>query len=173
MTNYPNWPGGDPSEPPKPPVSTPIHFVFSPASAPPSATASSAVAQPSTIQEAIKPLAQGGAGATVGTLLIAPLAPSKGPIDAPAESLVVVTVKSFFQTKTWKAIRTVLMSVVAVISITIGVAFMGVWAKKQSVFDKGAVDWRATEIACEASGGGLIVTAVMAWAKKVDNNPSQ
>ena len=171
MAPYPNWPGSRPEEPVEPAV--PVQVVVAPPAPPAPVPVASVIAQPATIQEAIKPLAQGGAGATVGTLLTAPLAPSKGPIDAPAESLVVVTVKNFFETKTWKAIRAVLLSAVALVVITLGTTFIGVWGKGQSVFAPGAIDWRATEIACEISAGGCIVAAVMAWAKKIDNNPSQ
>jgi hypothetical protein len=113
------------------------------------------------------------AGASEGTVLAAPLAPATGPIAGPAESLVVVTVKNFFQTKTWGAIKAVLVTFTAAILIVLCGTFSVVWSHGQSIFAKGAVDWRAVEIACEVSGGGVLVTAVMAWAKKHDNNPAQ
>ena len=125
------------------------------------------IAAPATIQAAL------AGGAEPGTMLSAPLAPAKGPIDAKAESLVTVTVKNFFDTPTWKAIRTVLQSALGLVLLSIGGTFMATWSAGKSIFDAGAVNWRAVEIACEISGGGAIVTAVMAWAKKTDNNPSK
>jgi hypothetical protein len=109
-------------------------------------------------------------GATAGTLLAAPLAPATGPIAGVPESMVVVTVKSFWQSPTWTAIKAVLASAAAIVVITLGGAFTAVWAKSQSIFTPGAIDWRATEIACEISGGGVLVAGVMAWARKYDNN---
>jgi len=148
-TKWPNWPGpldsnGVPLQS-APVIEVPLH--------------------PS-IQDARK------AGAEEGTILAAPLAPATGPIDVKPESLVVVTAKNFFDTSTWTAIKAVLISAFAAIALTLGTTFISTWSSGKSIFDKGAVDWHATEIACEVSGGGIIVTAVMAWAKKHDNNPS-
>lgn len=123
--------------------------------------------QPATIQEAR------AAGAVPGTILAAPLAPSKGPIDAPAESLVVVTVKRFWDSKTAKAIKAVLLAAFASVVIVFGSTCLTVWSAGKSLFDKGAVDWRNTERAAEIAGGGVIVAGIMAWARKIDNNPVQ
>lgn len=126
-----------------------------------------AVPAPATIQDAI------AGGATEGTLLTAPLAPAKGPIDAPAESLVVVTVKKFWDSKTARAIKGVLLAAFAAVVITFGTTCLTTWAGGKSIFDKGAVDWRNTERAAEIAGGGVLVAGVMAWARKIDNNPVQ
>lgn len=164
MTSYPNWPGGNPFEPPKPPASTPIHFVFSPA---PVASSVAPVAQPATIQEAK------AAGAVEGTMLKAPLAPSKGPIEGPAESLVVVTVKNFFDTPTWKAVRTLFQAAGFVMLLTFGNALLNVWTANKSVFDAGAIDWKATERVAEITAGPVLVGGLMMLMKKKDNNPSK
>jgi hypothetical protein len=125
------------------------------------------IPQPATIQEAREN------GAVEGTVLAAPLAPSKGPIDAPAESLVVVTVKKFWDSKTAKAIKAVLIAAFASVVIVFGSTCLTVWSSGKSIFDAGAIDWRNTERACEIAGGGVIVAGVMAWARKRDNNPVQ
>lgn len=125
------------------------------------------VPQPETIQEAR------AAGAVTGTVLSAPLAPAKGPIDAPAESLVVVTVKKFTDSLAWKAIKGVLVTAAAAISLALGATFLTTWSNGHSIFEKGAVDWRKTEVACEVAGGGVLVAALMGWARKRDNNPVQ
>ena len=159
MPNYPNWPGSE-SMPDAPKETQQPDCPIVP-------VVITNVPQPTTIQSA---KAQ---GLGVGDIIGAPLAPASGPIQGAPESLVAVTVKNFFDTKTWKAIRTVLQAAAAAIILTLGVTFTNTWAKGQSIFSAGAVDWRATEIACEVSGGGVIVLAVMTWAKKVDNNPSK
>lgn len=125
------------------------------------------VPAPETIQEAR------AAGAVPGTMLSAPLAAAKGPIDLPAESLVVVTVKKFWDSPTAKAIKGVLITAVAAVSLALGATFLTTWSNGRSIFEKGAVDWRKTEIACEVAGGGVIVAALMGWARKRDNNPVQ
>lgn len=122
---------------------------------------------PTTIQEAL------ATGAKEGTLLTAPLVPAKGPIDLPAESLVVVTVKKFWDSKTAKAIKGVLLAAFAAVVIVFGSTCLTVWSSGKSIFDAGAVDWRNTERAAEIAGGGVLVAAVMAWARKIDNNPVQ
>lgn len=122
---------------------------------------------PTTIQEAR------ATGAVEGTMLTAPLAPAKGPIDMPAESLVVVTVKKFWDSKTAKAIKGVLAAAFAAVLIVFGTTCLNVWAAQKSILDPGAVDWRNTERAAEIAGGGVLVAAVMAWARKIDNNPVQ
>lgn len=121
----------------------------------------------STIQEAR------AAGAVEGTMLAAPLAPSKGPIDAPAESMVVVAVKRFKDSPTYKAVRAVILSAVAVVGITFGNAILNVWASGKSVFDEGAIDWKATERVAEIAAGPVLVAGLMALMKKKDNNPVQ
>jgi hypothetical protein len=120
----------------------------------------------STIQEAR------AAGAVEGTMLAAPLAPSKGPIDAPPESMVVVTVKNFFDTPTWKAIRTVLQATGAALFIAFASAILPVWAAGKSIFDAGAVDWRVVELTCEIAAGPVLMSGLMALLKKKDNNPT-
>ena len=125
------------------------------------------VAQPATIQDAK------AAGAVTGTMLAAPLAPAAGPINAPAESLVVVTVKNFFDTPTWKAMRTVLQAAGGAVILVLGGTFLSTWAAGKSILEAGAVNWRTLEVACEVAGGGVIVTAVMGWAKVHDNNPAK
>lgn len=124
-------------------------------------------APPMTIQEARAD------GAVVGTMLSAPLVAAKGPIDLPAESLVVVTVKKFWDSKTAQAIKGVLVACVAAVVIVFGTTCLNVWASQKSLFDKGAVDWRNTERAAEIAGGGVLVAAVLGWARKIDNNPVQ
>lgn len=109
-------------------------------------------------------------GAVAGTVLSAPLAPATGPIEGEAESLVVVTVKNFFDSKTWKAIRAVLVSATALVALALMDTFVGVWTSGKSVFDTGAIDWRMTERACEIAAGLYIGSVVMAWARKYDNN---
>ncbi len=126
-----------------------------------------AIPQPDTIQEAR------ANGAIVGTILAAPLAAAKGPIDAPAESLVVVTVKKFWDSPTAKAIKGVLVAAFAAVVLVFGSTCLTTWAAQKSIFDKGAIDWRNTERAAEIAGGGVIVAGIMAWARKVDNNPVQ
>jgi hypothetical protein len=106
-------------------------------------------------------------------MLAAPLAPAAGPISAPAESLVVVTVKNFFDTPTWKAMRTVLQAAGAAVILVLGATFLTTWGAGKSILEVGAVNWRAVEVACEVAGGGVIVTAVMGWAKIHDNNPAK
>jgi hypothetical protein len=155
----PNWPVADPviqpcspivnQNPTKDPnivVSIPLH---------------------STIQAAV------AAGAVEGTILSAPLAPSTGPINAPAESMVVVTVKNFFETPTWRAIRTALQGAGLVMFLVFGNALLNVWTANKSIFDKGAIDWRATERAAEITSGPVLVLGLMALMKKKDNNPSK
>jgi hypothetical protein len=112
-------------------------------------------------------------GAEEGTILEAPLAPAKGPIDQPAESLVVVTVKNFFDTPTWKAIRTVLQATGAAIFVAFASALLPVWAAGKSVFTVGAVDWRVVELTCEIAAGPILMSGLMALMKKKDNNPTQ
>lgn len=120
---------------------------------------------PTTIQEAR------ATGAVPGTMLSAPLVAAKGPIDLPAESLVVVTVKKFWDSPTAKAIKGVLVAAFAAVVLVFGSTCLTTWAAQKSIFDKGAIDWRNTERACEIAGGGVIVAAVMGWARKRDNNP--
>lgn len=155
MPFLPNWPGTipDPTPPvvnqnptkdPNMPVDIPLH---------------------STIQEAR------AAGAVEGTILSAPLAPSKGPIDGKAESLVVVTVKNFKDSPTYKAIRAVVLSAVAIVGITFGNAILNVWASGKSVFDANAIDWRATERIAEIAAGPVLVAGLMGLMKYKDNNP--
>jgi hypothetical protein len=110
---------------------------------------------------------------TKGTMLSAPLAPPTGPIGAPAESLVVVTVKKFWQSKTAQAIKGVLVTAAAAVLLVFCSQLLTVWSSGKSVLDKGAIDWRSTERAGEIAGGGIIVAAVMAWARKHDNNAVQ
>ena len=119
----------------------------------------------STIQEAV------AAGAVEGTMLAAPLAPSKGPIDAPAESMVVVAVKKFKDSPTYKAVRAVILSALAVVGITFGNAILNVWSSNKSVFDSGAIDWRTTERVAEIAAGPILIAGLMALMKKKDNNP--
>jgi hypothetical protein len=153
--NYPNWP----SEVSMPDTNTPKTTQ--------QPDVSVSAPQPSTIQEAK------AAGAVEGTLLVAPLAPSKGPIEGPAESMVVVTVKNFFDTPTWKAVRTVFQAAGLVMFLTFGNALLNVWTAGKSVFDKGAVDWRATERVAEIATGPVLVAGLMALMKRKDNNPSK
>jgi hypothetical protein len=112
-------------------------------------------------------------GAEEGTILAAPLAPAQGPITGPPESLVVVTVKSFWNTPTWKAVRAVILSAVAVVCITFGNAILNVWSSGKSVFDAGAIDWKATERVAELAAGPILVAGLMGLMKRKDNNPVQ
>jgi hypothetical protein len=130
------------------------------------APACAPVAAPATIQDAL------AGGAVPGTMLIAPLAPATGAIDQKAESLAIVTVKNFFDTPTWKAMRTVLQAAGGAVVLVLGGTFLTTWGAGKSIFDAGAVNWHAVEVACEVAGGGVIVTAVMGWAKIHDNNPT-
>lgn len=112
------------------------------------------------------------AGAVAGTMLNAPLAPAKGPIDGAAESLVVVTVKNFFDTPTWKAIRTVLQATGAALFVAFASAILPVWAAGKSIFTPGAVDWRVVELTCEIATGPVLMSGLMAILKRRDNNPT-
>lgn len=129
-----------------------------------SQAAAAAVPTPATIQEARS------AGATPGTILAAPLAPATGPIAGDPESLVVVTVKEFWKSPTAAAIKGVLLTAGAAVLLVLGTTILQAWGEGKSLFDAGAIDWRNTERACEIAGGGVIVAAVMAWARKHDNN---
>jgi hypothetical protein len=149
----PNWPGADPATPNPNPTGDPAFVVNT--------------VLHSTIQEAK------AAGAVEGTMLAAPLAPSTGPINAPAESMVVVAVKKFKDSPTYKAIRAVVLSAVAVVGITFGNAILNVWSSGKSVFDAGAIDWRATERVAEIAAGPVLIAGLMALMKKKDNNPVQ
>lgn len=157
MPNYPNWPVPVPETPN---LSTPK------ATQQPDAPCVTAPVLGS-IQEAK------ASGAVEGTLLVAPLAPSKGPIEGPAESLVVVTVKNFFDTPTWKAVRTVFQGAGFIMLLTFGNALLNVWTSDKSIFDKGAIDWRATERVAEITAGPVLVGGLMMLMKKKDNNPSK
>lgn len=135
------------------------------------------------------------AGAVEGTMLVAPLAPASGPITVnvadvipaktttapdgtktttPAqEPMVVVAVKAFWQSPTIKAARNVIgLAVTAVLGV-FATTVMGVWTSGHSIFTKGAVNWRATEIAAEIAGGLIVGSAVLAWVRRSDNNPIQ
>src|ERR1035437_1667680 len=155
MPNYPNWP----TSVPMPDTNTPKTTQ--------QPDAPCATPQPSTIQEAK------AAGAVEGTFLIAPLAPASGPIKGEAESLVTLTVKNFFDTPTWKAVRTVFQAAGLVMFLTFGNALLNVWTSGKSVFDKGAIDWRATERVAEIATGPVLVGGLMMLMKRRDNNPSK
>ena len=120
-----------------------------------------------TIQEAK------AAGAVEGSILSAPLAPAHGPIQGEPESLVVVTLKNFFETPTWKAVRTVFQAAGLAVFVTFAASLMNVWSAGKSVFDAGAIDWRATERVAELAAGPVLVAGLMALMKKKDNNASK
>jgi hypothetical protein len=161
--NYPNWPKKVSydeglvkiakqvvvTEPVK--ISTPLNIV----------------SQPTTIQEAK------ANGAVEGTILAAPLAPSSGTIQGEAESLVTVTLKNFFDTPTWKAVKKVFQAAGLIMFLTFGNALLNVWTADKSIFDKGAIDWRATEKVAELAAGPVLMGGLMMLMKKKDNNPSK
>ena len=160
MTNYPNWPSpvAIPDNPntPNTPKTT---------QQPDCPTFSVDVPQPATIQQAR------ASGAVEGTNLVAPLAPATGPIQGPAESMVVVTVKSFWDSPTIKTARNVIGAALAAVAGVFATACMGVWVKGQSILAAGALNWRATEVSAEVAAGLIIASAILAWKKTTDNNP--
>jgi hypothetical protein len=141
--------------------------------------------QPHTIQAAV------AAGVKPGDVIAAPLAPKTGPITVVAapvaastvtladgsvvtmparEPLVVVTVREFWTSQTGQAIRKILISIGAALALVLGGTFTATWTSGKSIFEAGAVNWKALEIACEIAAGGILVTAIMAWARKHDNS---
>lgn len=158
---FPNWPG---NVPPKSVI------VVTPELAPkpkPEPEAPVIVALHATIQEAKK------AGVVVGDVTAAPLAPQKGPIDAPPESMVVVVVKKFWDSPTIKAARNVMATAVIAVLGVFATACMKVWGAGHSIFEAGQIDWRATEVSAEVAAGLIIGAAILAWKKVKDNNPIQ
>lgn len=145
MSPLPNWPknGPRPVDPVVPPPPAPVAPVLS------------------SIQDAK------AAGAVEGTILSAPLAPASGPVNGKPESLVVVTLKTFWQSATIKALKNAVLT-------AIGLAF-GVVAT-QIVVAGGAVsniDWNVTLNAAIAAAAFSIASAYAAWWKKHDNNVVQ
>lgn len=110
-------------------------------------------------------------GALPGTPLRAPLAPAAGPIDGIPESLVVVTVKTFFGSPTGKAVVAILSASGIAILAAFSAALLNVWGAGKSLLDPGAIDWRATERVCEIAGGTALVAGIFGWLKTHDNNP--
>lgn len=135
--------------------------------------------QPTTIQDARSD------GAVTGTMISAPLAPAKGPITivpdvvratdgAPAkEPMVVVAVKAFWDSPTVKAARNVIGAAILAVFGVLAVTCAGVWTNGHSIFEKGRIDWRATETAAEIAAGTILTSAFFTWMKRRDNNPVQ
>jgi hypothetical protein len=119
---------------------------------------------PGSIQEAR------ASGAVEGTNVVAPLAPATGPIQGPAESMVVVAVKHLKDTPTFKAVKKVFQASAILIFLSFGTACIGVWSDGKSLFDKGAMNFRNVERACEIAGGMSLVGGLMALMKTRDNN---
>jgi hypothetical protein len=113
---------------------------------------------PATIQEAK------AAGAVEGTVLQAPLAPATGPIAGAPESLVVVTVKSFWASATVKALRNA-------VATAIGLALLIVAAQIVSANgDVSTINWETTQKAAIAAAAFSLASGYAAWWKSRDNN---
>ncbi len=155
-TNLPNWPHKD---------TRPDSTVTMPASGVSCTTDSPLVTVPQhpTVQSA------DAAGAVVGTVIAAPLAPESGPINAKPDALVVTRVRKLTDTPTFKAVRAVFISAIGIVFLTFGASCMSVWSSGKSLFDAGAIDWRNTERACEIAGGGALVGGLMMLMKGKDN----
>lgn len=128
------------------------------------------IPQPATIQDAK------AGGAVAGTMLSAPLAPSTGPIDTPIqpvarkgdepgrEPMVVVAVKSLWQSATVKALRAAVMT-------ACGLAVLIVAAQIISANgDIWAINWQTTQKAAIGAGMFSLASAFAGWWKVHDNN---
>jgi hypothetical protein len=110
-------------------------------------------------------------GVVTGTPVTAPLAPPTGKIIGAPESLVVVTVKTFWESPTIKWARNIIgAAIIAVVGVFANTC-LGVWLKGGDIFEAGVVDWHATIVAAEAAGGLIIASAILAYKKTADNNP--
>jgi hypothetical protein len=111
-----------------------------------------------TIQDARK------AGAEEGTMLAAPLAPAVGAIQGAPESIVVVTVKSFWNSPTIIAIRNAVIGAV-------GLALLGVAGQVMaSNGDLSQINWQTTQKIAIGTVCFSLASAYAAWWKARDNN---
>src|SRR6185436_7020642 len=99
----------------------------------------------------------------VGEPKSAPMAPSSGPIEAPAGAVVTVVVQRFWESATIRAYRNVVVGAIG--------AF-GLYVAGQIITAGGAgVDWHATLRAGLNAGLVSAAMAYSAYVKKNDNNP--
>lgn len=151
----PNWPSAPPDSVDQTPVNTG------------SSQSQTFISAPihNTIQEARE------SGVEAGTIVAAPLVPATGKIQQPAESVVAVAVKSFWDSPTIKWARNIIGTAVLAVLGVFTTACMSVWSKGESIFAPGAIDWHATEVSAEVAAGMIIGAAILAYKKTKDNNP--
>lgn len=114
-----------------------------------------------TIQDARK------AGAETGTMLSAPLAPASGTITGAPESLVVVTVKSFWNSPTIIALRNAVVAAV-------GLAVFGFAGQVMAANgDLAQINWETTQKIAIGTVAFSLASAYAAWWRGRDNNATQ
>jgi hypothetical protein len=102
-----------------------------------------------------------------GTPLTAPLAPASGPIAGAPESLVVVTVKKFWQSPTIVALRNA-------VGVAVGGAMLLVAAQVVGVNgDLSQINWQTTQKLAIGAIAFSLASAYAAWWKTRDNNPTK
>ena len=110
-------------------------------------------------------------GAVEGTMLVAPLVPESGSITAPAGSLVVAPVKTFWNSPSVKAARNIVgAALVAVIGV-FSTACFNVWTHGQSIFATGAINWSATLVTAQVAAGLIISSAILSYIRTTDHSP--
>ena len=127
---------------------------------------------PTTIQDAKAD------GAVSGTLLMAPLAPATGPITvgvaepvragggrAAQEPMVVVVVKSFWDSPTIKGLRN---AVATAVSLAVGIIVVQIMAVNGDITQ---INWHTTQKAAIGAAAFSLASAYAAWLKRNDNNP--